>query len=173
MNALIIATDGFEDSELTYPYYRLREDDVETHIATPDGEQIEGKIGEEMEADLAIDDVDTDDYDLLVVPGGRSPEYLRLRSERAIEIVREFDDDGKPIAAICHGAQLLISADVLDGRDATCYWSVRVDLENAGATFRDESAVVDDNLVTSRYPDDLPEFMKATLDAMRQRTATA
>lgn len=166
MTSLIITTDGFEDSELTYPYYRLQEADVEVDIATPDAESVTGKIGEEMDADLAVSDADPEEYDHLVLPGGHAPENLRLEAPEAADIVAAFDEAGEPISSICHGAQLLISADVLDGRDATGYQSLAVDIENAGATFRDEAVVVDDNLVTSRGPQDLPAFMAETLAAL-------
>jgi protease I len=176
MKALIVTTDGFEDSELTYPYYRLQEAGIDVALATPDGESATGKIGEEMEADLAISDASEDEYDLLVVPGGNAPEDLRLEAEEAIELVKAFDDSGKPIASICHGAQLLISADVLEGREATGYWAIRVDMENAGATFVDEECVVDDNLVTARYPDDLPAWLSglfARLDGIEEQPVAA
>ncbi len=163
MKALIIATDKFEDSELFYPYYRLLEAQVEVDVATPSGESIAGKHGIDIDADLKIGEADETNYDLLVIPGGRSPEHLRLEAEEAINLVKDFDKAGKPISAICHGAQLLMSADILEGREATCYWSLVDDLEHAGATFVDEPVVVDDNLVTSRHPDDLPDFMRETL----------
>jgi protease I len=176
MKALIVTTDGFEDSELTYPYYRLQEAGIDVALATPDGESVTGKIGEEMEADLAISDASEDEYDLLVVPGGNAPEDLRLEAEEAIELVKAFDDSGKPIASICHGAQLLISADVLEGREATGYWAIQVDMENAGATFVDEECVVDENLVTARYPDDLPAWLSglfARLDGIEEQPVAA
>jgi protease I len=176
MKALIVTTDGFEDSELTYPYYRLQEAGIDVEIATPDGESVTGKIGEEMDADLAISEASEDEYDLLVVPGGNAPEDLRLEAEEAITLVREFDESGKPIASICHGAQLLISADVLKGREVTGYWAIRVDIENAGATFVDEGCVVDDTLVTARYPDDLPAWLSglfAQLDEVEEQPAVA
>ncbi len=163
MKALIIATNKFEDSELFYPYYRLLEAEVEVDVATPTGENIAGKHGIEIDADLKIQDAAEKDYNLLVIPGGRSPEHLRLEAEEAIDLVKDFDEASKPISAICHGAQLLMSSDVLEGREATCYWSLVDDLEHAGATFVDESVVIDDNLVTSRHPDDLPDFMRETL----------
>ncbi|MDL5361891.1 type 1 glutamine amidotransferase domain-containing protein [Halalkalicoccus sp. NIPERK01] len=173
MKALIVTTDGFEDSELTYPYYRLQEAGLDVALATPDSESVTGKIGEEMDADLAISDASEDEYDLLVVPGGHAPEDLRLEAEEAVDLVREFDDAGKPIASVCHGAQLLISADVLEGREVTGYWSIRVDIENAGATFRDEECVVDENLITARYPDDLPAWLSAVLERVEVQPAAA
>ncbi|KXA93798.1 hypothetical protein AKJ66_00790 [candidate division MSBL1 archaeon SCGC-AAA259E22] len=163
MKALIIATNGFEDNEFSYPYYRLKEADFEVDVATPDSKSVSGKHGTEFEADLAIKDAEMNDYDLLVIPGGRSPEHLRMEAPESIDLVKEFYDADKPISAICHGTQLLMSADVLEGKRATCYWSIRDDLEHAGATFVDRSVVVDNNLITSRHPDDLPDFMRETL----------
>lgn len=167
MKALIVATDKFEDNELTYPYYRLQEAEITIKVATPDGEPITGKHGIKVEGDLQISDAEQEDYDLLVIPGGRSPEHLRMEAPEVFKLVKDFEEEGKLISAICHGAQLLMSADILDGRRATCYWSIRDDLENAGAEFVDEPVVVDENLVTSRHPPDLPEFMKKTLGKLK------
>lgn len=169
MNALIVAAGGFEDTELYCPYYRLREEKAAVDVATPNGEGVEGKHGYAVEADLAVDDAREDRYDLLVIPGGRSPEHLRVEAPRSPALAREFDDADKTVAAICHGAQILMSTDALEGREATCYRSIRDDLENAGATFRDEPVVVDGNLVTSRHPGDLPRFMAATLRNVEDR----
>ncbi|MFB6269898.1 MAG: type 1 glutamine amidotransferase domain-containing protein [Halobacterium sp.] len=167
MKGLVLATDGFEDSEFSYPFYRLREAGWDVDVASPDSDAIEGEYGYEFDADLAIDGEDplwfAEEYDLLVIPGGDSPEALRTEAPTAADVVAAFDDHDKPIAAICHGAQLLISADILEGRRATGYWSLQVDVENAGAEYVDERVVVDENLVTSRVPDDLPAFMDATL----------
>ena len=166
MSGLIVSGDGFEDSELTYPLYRLREAGFTVDVASPDGDSFESKHGQSQEADLAIEDVDSDSYEFLVVPGGRAPENMRLDAPAAADLIAAFDDEGKPIASICHGAQLLISADVLDGRTVTAYWSLKPDVENAGATFHDEPVVVDGTLVTSRYPDDLPAFTEEFLDLL-------
>ena len=118
-------------------------------MATPEGEGVEGKHGYEYEADFAVHEYEpaewAGEYDLLVVPGGYSPENLRAEAPEAAEIVAAFDEAGLPIAAIRHGAQLLISAGVIDGREVAAYWPLEVDVENAGATYRDEEVVVDDN----------------------------
>jgi protease I len=163
MKGLVITTDGFEDSEFSYPYYRLREAGFDVDVVTSGAEPVEGKHGYEFEADYGFDDHDpswwAEEYDLLVLPGGRAPERLRTEAPIAADVVRAFDDAGKPIASICHGVQLLISAGILDGREATGYWPLAVDVENAGAEWVDEPVVVDDNLVTARYPDDLPAWM--------------
>lgn len=181
MHALVVTMDGFEDSECEYPRYRLIEAGVDVTVATPDGDAATGKHGATVPGDAAIDDRSAsewaDAFDLLVVPGGRAPERLRVDAPRAADVVAAFDDAGRPIAAICHGPQLLVSADVLDGRRVTADASIRVDVENAGATVVDEAPVVDDNLVTARTPDDLPGFMRATIEVLdpeheHDRTAT-
>ena len=123
---------------------------------------------DQVEADMRIEDTAESDYDFLVVPGGRAPESLRTDAPETAELIAAFDAANKPIASVCHGAQLLISADVLDGRAATAYWPLAIDLENAGATFRDQEVVVDDNLVTSRYPDDMPAFMHELLGLLEE-----
>lgn len=163
MNGLIVATKRFEDSELSYPYYRLQEAGYEMDLATPGGRTITGKVGYEFDADLAVEDKTAtewaNEYDILVVPGGKSPEYLR-ETQVAVDLVREFDERGKPIATICHGPQLLISSGILPDRTLTAVPRLEVDIENAGGRFVDEQVVVDDNLVTSRTPADLPAFMR-------------
>ncbi|WP_435063000.1 type 1 glutamine amidotransferase domain-containing protein [Halobaculum sp. EA56] len=170
MRGLIVTTDGFEDSEFSYPFYRLREEGFDVSVATPDGEPVEGEYGYEFDADvdLSVRDPDTlaEEFDLLVVPGGRAPERLRTEAPEAADVVAAFDEREKPIAAICHGAQLLISAGVIEGREVTGYWSLEVDIENAGATFIDEPVVADGNLVTARVPDDLPAFTRALFETV-------
>ncbi len=164
MWSLIITGDGVEDSGFSYPYYRLQEDGLDVDVAAPDGEPFESKHAQKFEAaDIAINDVQSDRYDLLVLPDGRAPENIRLEATGIGDIIRGFDDENRPIASICHGAQLLITADVLDGREATGYWSIRDDIESAGAAFVDEDVVVDGNLVCSRNPGDHPAFMRETL----------
>ncbi|KXB04913.1 hypothetical protein AKJ50_01915 [candidate division MSBL1 archaeon SCGC-AAA382A13] len=167
MKALIIATNKFEDSELFYPYYRLKEAEIEVDVASPKGQTISGKHGIEIESDLKIGNAVVEDYELLVIPGGRSPEHLRLEAPEVIELVKKFDASDKLIAAICHGAQLLISANILENRKATCYWSIRDDLENAGAEFVDQSVVVDENIITARHPPDNPDFMRKVLGKLK------
>jgi protease I len=165
MKALIMAADGVEDSEFFYPYYRLLEEGAEVDVATPDACSVTGKHGYCVGADVALGEVSADDYDLLVLPGGKAPETVRL-DENAVETTRRMMEAGKVVAAVCHGAQTLISAGVLDGRKATCWHAIRDDLKAAGADYRDEEVVVDGNLVTSRCPDDLPAFCREILKAL-------
>lgn len=177
MQALILATDGFEDSELSYPYYRLQEYGADVHLVAPEEGTIEGKHGYAFEVDWTVDERMPEEwaeaFDLLVIPGGESPERLRTEAPEAADIVAAFDDFELPIASICHGAQLLISADVLEGREITGYWPLQVDVENAGASYVDEPVVVDDHFVTSRVPSDLPSFMSKTFELVEQTTVPA
>lgn len=159
MRVLIVSADGFEDTELLVPWYRLREAGIEVDIASTRPGPIAGKHGYEVSAGLGIGDVQAERYDLLLLPGGKAPAKLR-EDQRLLDIARTFFAEGKPVAAICHGPQILVSAGLLEGRTATCYKSVAAELKDAGASYRDEALVVDDNLITSRQPDDLPAFTR-------------
>ncbi|OGI44946.1 MAG: protease [Candidatus Muproteobacteria bacterium RBG_16_65_31] len=169
MKVLIISADRFEDTELLVPYYRLREDGMEVDIASLRRGPIRGKHGYEVEADLAVDAVRPEQYDALVLPGGGAPATLR-EDKTVLAVVHHFFDTGKPVAAICHGPQILISAGLLRGRTATCYKTVVAELKAAGAHYKDAEVVVDGNLITSRQPSDLPAFLGATLRAIRAQT---
>jgi protease I len=162
MKALIVSADGFEDSELLVPYYRLKEAGIEVTVAAPGRGTIKGKHGYEVVVDMTLDDVNPDDYTILILPGGAAPASLRTEP-KALEIARSFFAAAKPVAAICHGPQILITAGLLRGRTATCYKSVADELKGAGAHYEDWEVVVDDNLVTSRQPSDLPSFMRETM----------
>lgn len=159
MKALILSADLFEDSELLVPLYRLQEAGYEVEIASLCRGTITGKKGYEVSADKSLADVAVDDYELLVLPGGKAPAAIRDDSH-ARTIVCAFVDSGRPVAAICHGPQLLVSAGVVAGRHATCYRSVADELRAAGALYEDREVVVDGRLVTSRQPADLPAFMR-------------
>ena len=159
MKALIISADSFEDSELLVPYYRLKEAGVEVTVASLKRGVIIGKQGYEVAVDKTIDEVDPGDYAILVLPGGKAPAVLR-EEPKALAIARSFFLENKPVAAICHGPQILISAGLLKGRRATCYKSVADELKEAGARYEDQEVVVDGNLVTSRQPSDLAAFMR-------------
>jgi protease I len=166
MKALIISADNFEDSELLVPYYRLKEEGIEVDVATPAGGTIRGKHGYEVKADRIIADIDPDSYDLLVLPGGKAPETVR-RDAAALAVCRRFFERNKPVAAICHGPQTLISAGLLGGRRATCYRTVADELKQAAALYEDTEVVVDGNLVTSRQPSDLPAFVREMMRLLR------
>jgi len=158
----ILATDGFEQSELEKPREALDEAGAETEIVSPKHGKIRGwdedDFGDKVEVDVQLEDADASEYDGLLLPGGvMNPDKLRLEP-KAVEFVQAFFAAGKPVAAICHGPQLLIEADVVRGRRMTSYPSVKKDLLNAGANWVDEEVVVDNGLVTSRKPDDIPAF---------------
>ena len=162
MKALIISANNFEDSELLVPYYRLKEAGVEVTVASLNRGAIKGLHGYEVTVDKTLDEVDPDDYAILVLPGGRAPAVLRKEAQ-ALEIARSFFTGGKPVAAICHGPQILISAGLVKGRRATCYKSMAAELKEAGAFYEDREVVVDANLVTSRQPADFPAFLRETM----------
>jgi protease I len=166
MKALIISADNFEDTELLVPYYRLKEAGVEVVVASLSRGAIKGKHGYEVAVDKILHEVNPDDYAILILPGGAAPEFVR-KEPKALEIARSFFAHNKPVAAICHGPQILISAGLLQGRRATCYTSVADELKEAGALYLDREVVVDANLVTSRQPADLPAFMRETMKQLR------
>jgi protease I len=166
MKALFISADTYEDSELLVPYYRLLEEGIEVDVASMKKQPIKGKRGYEVEVTKTLQDVRPEDYDILVLPGGKAPEAVR-KEPKALEIARHFFLNGKPVAAICHGPQTLITAGLLKGRHATCYRTVVDELKAAGAVYEDKEVVVDGNLVTSRQPSDLPAFMRETMKMIR------
>lgn len=166
MRALIISADHFEDSELLFPFYRLQEEGVDMYVASIARGKINGKHGYEVAVDIALRDVDPTNYDLLILPGGKAPTKLR-KEPAVIAIAQDFMRRSKPVAAICHGPQILITAGVLQGRRATCYHSVAEELQESGALYEDTEVVVDGKLVTSRQPSDLPAFMRETVRLLR------
>ena len=175
---LILATDGFEQSELFKPREALLDAGVTVELASIKTDEIQGVVsdkdeGKKIKPDMTLDSVKVADYDALVLPGGvMNPDSMRLQ-DRAVEIVREFLDANKTVAAICHAPWLLIEADVVKGRRATSWPSVRTDLANAGAIVVDEEVVVDGNLITSRKPDDIPAFNEAIIEALAKVTEAA
>jgi len=165
MKALIVSGQYFEDSELLVPYYRLLEEGIETHIASSQAGPIRGKHGYVVEA-LALAQIDAGEYELLILPGGKAPAALR-KDDVLLGLVRHFVAAGKTVAAICHGPEILVAAGVLDERKATCYRTVARELQRAGAQYLDQSVVVDGNLITSRMPADLPDFMREIIRRCR------
>ncbi|SOB78680.1 protease I [Sphingomonas guangdongensis] len=169
-HVLILATDGFEQSELFQPRQALIDAGAQVTLASLKTDPIQGmekdEKGDTITPDLTVDEVASADYDALLLPGGvANPDTLRT-NDRAVEIAGEFMDDGKIVAAICHGPWLLAEADVVDGRTLTSWPSIRTDLANAGAEVVDEEVVVDGNLITSRKPDDIPAFNRAIIEAL-------
>ena len=162
---MILATNGFEQSELEQPKATLEKAGYDVVVVSPEEGSIKGwdekDWGDSVDVDLTLAEAEEADFDALVLPGGQmNPDILRME-DKAIQIVRDFDEAGKPIAAICHAPWLLVEADIVDGRRVTSWPSVRTDLANAGGDVVDEEAVVDGNLVTSRNPDDIPAFCDA------------
>ncbi len=161
---LAIIDDVYEDLELWYPKIRLEEESWNVVVAAPEAERLyKGKHGYPCVSDAAIADVASDDYDALLVPGGFAPDKLR-RDPKVLELVREFDAAGKPIAHICHAGWILISAGVLKGKKTTSTVGIKDDMNNAGAEWIDEPVVIDGNQIASRTPKDLAAFSKALVD---------
>lgn len=170
MKALIITGDRFEDRELVEPLRRLREEGICAEIAATRTGRIEGKHGYGVEVDKTVDAVDAGDYELLMLPGGEAPQRLR-RDPAVLGLVRDFVRAGKPVAAICHGPQILAAAGALKGRHVTCYRSVAGELRAAGAEVEDREVVVDGAMITSRQPSDLPAFMREVIRALKRRSS--
>ena len=163
---LILLENGVEDSEFIYPYYRFQEEGYKMDIVAPKAKkEYIGKRGVTFTSEFSPREVNLDNYEAVIVPGGQAPDRMRIHPDM-VDIVREANSKGKIIAAICHGPQMLIEADIVRGKTATSWPSVRTDLKNAGAKVVNKAAVVDGNLVTSRSPDDLPDFCKATLNLL-------
>ena len=169
---MILATDGFEQSELTGPKERLEQAGFETAVVSPKGGEIKGwqhtDWGDPVKVDLTLDEADASDYDALVLPGGQmNPDKLRME-EGAVQMVKEFWEAGKPIAAICHGPWLLVEADLVRGKTVTGWPSIRTDLKNAGANVVDQQVAQDGKLITSRKPDDIPAFSEALIKLLQE-----
>jgi len=170
---LIVATDGFEEWELFGPREMLQLRGAEVWLASLNLDPIQATIhddpGRTIRPDLTVDEASADDFDALILPGGvRNPDQLRTHAN-VIELIRTFDRQGKPIGAICHGPSLLVEADLLRGRTATAWPSIRTDLRNAGATVVEKAAVTDGNIITSRNPDDVEAFTNAIIALIENR----
>jgi protease I len=164
--AAILTAQMYEDIELWYPYYRLKEAGVEvTRVGSKAGQEYPSKHGYPAKADASPGDVSASDFDALVIPGGFGPDFMR-RDPAMVDFVIECVEEGLTVAAICHGAWMLCSADALRGRKATSWSSIRDDVQNAGAQWVDEEVVQDGKIITSRCPDDLPAFCRTLLEAM-------
>lgn len=167
MKAMLLTADQFEDSELLVPYEGHTQEGVAVDIVAPARGRIRGKHGHEVEAVIAAADAPPDDYDLLIIPGGRAPEKL-IHHPATGRIVDSFFARHKPVAAICHGPLLLARRDLLTKRTVTGHRSIAERLHAAGANYQDREVVVDDLLVTSRVPADLPAFMREVLNLVRR-----
>lgn len=170
---LILATDGFEQSELTDPKKALEDAGIGTTVASPKSGEIKGwdqtDWGDTVKVDATLDDVSANDFDALLLPGGQiNPDKLRME-EKAVALVKAFAQAGKPIAAICHGPWMLVEADVVKGKTVTSWPSIRTDLRNAGANVVDQEVALDGQFITSRKPDDIPAFSKALIEAVNAK----
>lgn len=166
MKVLMIVGKDFDDEEGMYPYYRLLEENIEVDIAAMEKGEVLAKYHSKLISNKSVYELDAKDYAALLIPGGKAPERLRIIDE-VVAVTKEIFEQRKPVAAICHGQQILISADVLKGKRCTCYPGIKVDVVNAGGEYVDEQVVVDGNLITSRRPNDLPYFMKEFIQKLK------
>ena len=169
-NVMILATDGFEQSELMKPKEMLEDAGHTVHVVSLESGSIKAwdkdDWGKSVSVDKTLSDANVGDYDALLLPGGQiNPDLLRVE-DKAVSLVREFNDAGKPIAAICHAPWLLIEAGLVEGKTLTSYKSIRTDMKNAGANVVDQEVATDGNIITSRNPDDIPAFTKALMEMM-------
>jgi protease I len=166
--AAVLVEQMYQEMEVWYPIYRLREAGCKVTIVGPEaGHTYPSKLGYPVKSDEAARNVDADDFDLLVIPGGYAPDHMR-RCEAMIKLVSEMAEQGKPVAAICHGPWMLCSTQALKGRKATCFFAIKDDVINAGGKYVDQEVVRDGNIITSRQPDDLPAFLQTLIQAVRE-----
>ncbi len=161
--AIIITGPGFEDSEFIYPYYRLLEEGVHVDSATSNDADVVGKHGYPMNPTIAVGDIREEDFDLVVIPGGHeAPDRVR-QNKKILEFIKKMHEKGKLVASTCHGPWVLISAGIINGKQATCYSGMKDDLINAGALYEEAPVVIDKNIITSDHPRSLGPWMKATV----------
>jgi protease I len=166
--AAVLVEQQYQELEVWYPIYRLREAGCQVTVVGPEaGQSYPSKLGYPCKSDRAARDVSADDFDLLVIPGGFAPDYLR-RHEAVLRLVGDMAERGKVVAAVCHGPAVLCSTQALKGKKATCFFAIKDDVINAGANYVDAEVVRDGNLITSRKPDDLPAFLRAIFQAVRE-----
>jgi len=165
---LTVVDDLYNDLELWYPIYRLREEGATVHVAGPEaGKSYTGQAGIPITTDLAYTDIKSEDYDGILVPGGYAPDKIR-RYPEILQFIQELDKAEKPIGQICHAGWVLVSANILKGRKVTSTPAIKDDMVNAGATWVNEETVVDGHIISSRRPDDLPTYTKAFADKLAE-----
>src|SRR6516164_10252408 len=170
VRAAVLVEQMYQEMEVWYPIYRLREAGCKVTVVGPEaGQTYPSKLGYPAKSDKAAKDVSADDFEVLVIPGGYAPDHLR-RCEPMIKLTSAMAEQGKVVAAICHGPWVLCSTQALKGRKATCFFAIKDDVMNAGANYVDQEVVRDGNLITSRKPDDLPAFMQAIMQAVKEAT---
>ncbi len=163
----VLAEEMYQEMELWVPYYRLKEEGAEVKVVGPERKTYKSKLGYPVTADVAASEVSAKDFDGVVIPGGYAPDLLR-RHQAVLDLVKGCFQQGKPVAAICHAGWVPISAGILKGKTATCFFAIKDDLINAGARYVDQEVVVDGNLITSRKPDDLPAFCRELVKALEK-----
>jgi protease I len=169
---LMITADGTEDLEFFYPYYRFIEAGFRVDVVTPGGGAFKGKQGLGLKQTLKISEVVAENYEMLYIPGGKAPTALK-EDDDAIELTRQFVTQDKPIAAVCHGPQLLAAADIIEGLKIAAWPEVEEEVREAGASYINQETVVDGRFITARWPGDLPAHMKATLEILNKGRGTA
>jgi protease I len=166
---IILAENNYQEMELWYPFYRLKEEGAEVNIVgSGSSSTFTSKMGYPVTVDLSADDVEVAEYDGIIIPGGYAPDLMR-RYPSMVKLVRHGHDQGKVIGAICHAGWMLVSAGILKGKKATCFFAIQDDLINAGAQYLDQEVVRDGNLITSRMPDDLPAFCREIITALKSQ----
>jgi protease I len=164
----VLVEQQYQEMEVWYPVYRLREAGCQVTLVAPEaGQTYPSKLGYPAKSDKAAKDVSANDFDALVIPGGFAPDFIR-RNEAMIKLTSTMAEQGKPVAAICHGPWVLCSTQALKGRKATCFFAIKDDVANAGASYVDAEVVRDGNIITSRKPDDLPAFLRTLMQAVRE-----
>ena len=164
---IILVENMYNDLEFWYPYYRLKEAGCEVVVmGSGSADTYTGKPGTQVTVDVSADQVSAADYDGIVIPGGYAPDIMR-RYPKMVQIVRDLHEAGKVVAAICHAGWMLASAGILKGKTVTSFFAIKDDLIHAGANWVDREVVIDENLITSRKPDDLPAFMRAIIGALK------
>ena len=167
--AAILAENLYQDQEVWYPLFRLKEEGAEVVVVgSGSAKTYTSKHGYPVEADKSASEVNAKDFDAVIIPGGYAPDLMR-RYPEMVKLVREAFDQGKVVASICHGGWMLASANILEGKTVTSFFAIKDDLVHAGATFVDEEVTVDGNLITSRKPEDLPAFCRAIISALEAK----
>jgi protease I len=163
----VLAEEMYQEMELWVPYYRLKEEGAEVKVVGPEKKTYKSKLGYPVNADVAASEVSAKEFDGVVIPGGYAPDMMR-RHKAILDLVKGCFEQGKPVAAICHAGWVPISAGILKGKTATCFFAIKDDMINAGVRYVDQEVVVDGNLITSRKPDDLPAFCRELVKALEK-----